>query len=135
MKWFSKAKPKEVWEEAEPSPLGDIEAAEKIRNICRSAADSAVFVAARPEGGKKIAKKAADKKLELESQRYQRAARVAMELAMKVSDELMRDAAVKEIVELCLKADDLKTAKILFRAIQSPSIRDPVLREYPELRP
>lgn len=129
MRWFGKDKPKEVWEEASPSPLGDIEAAEKIRNICRSAADSAAAVAARVEGGSK----AAQKKLELENGRYQHAAMAAMELAMKLSDELMRDAAVREIVELCLKANDLKTAKILFRAIQSPAIRDPVLRGFPAL--
>ena len=129
MRWFDKEKPKEVWEEAVPSPLGDIEAAERIRNICRSVADGAAVVGAR-EGGKNSARK-----FELESNRYQRAAKAAMELAMKVSDELMRDAAVREIVELCLKANDLKTAKILFRAIQSPAIRDPVLRDFPALRP
>jgi hypothetical protein len=133
MRWFGKEKPREIWEEAIESPLGDIEAAERIRNICRSAADSAAVVggfAAGPDKGKK----AAQNKLEFESERYQRAAKAAMAIAMKVSDELMRDAAVKEIVELCLKANDLKTAKILFRAIQSPSIRDPVLRDYPVLR-
>jgi hypothetical protein len=53
---------------------------------------------------------------------------------MKVSDNLMRDAAVRDIVDLCLKAGDLKTAKILFRAIQAPSIRDMVLRDHPDLR-
>jgi hypothetical protein len=129
MRWFGKEKPKEVWEEAAPSPLGDIEAAERIRNICRSAADSAAVVATRADG----ARKASQQKVELESDRYQRAARAAMELAMKVSDELMRDAAVREIVELCLKASDLKTAKILFRAIQSPAIRDPLLGDFPVL--
>jgi hypothetical protein len=130
MKWFGKQEPKEAWEEATSSPLGDIEAAEKIRTICRSVADSAAVVATRAAGGKK----AAEKQFERESERYQRAAKAAMEIAMKVSDELMRDAAVREIVELCLKAGDLKTAKILFRAIQSSTIRDPVLREFPVLQ-
>jgi hypothetical protein len=131
MRWFGKEKPRDIWDEAIESPPGDIEAAERIRNICRSAADSAAVVATRAEGGKQ----AAEKQLELERERYQRAAKAAMELAMKVSDELMRDAAVREIVELCLKANDLTTAKILFRAIQSPAIRDPVLRDFPALQP
>ena len=134
MRWFGKEKPREAWDEAIQGPLGDIEAAERIRTICRSAAGSAAVVGgfeARADKGKK----AVQKTFEFESERYQHAAKAAMEIAMKVADELMRDAAVKEIVELCLKADDLKTAKILFRAIQSPSIRDPVLREYPSLRP
>ena len=75
------------------------------------------------------------KKHEAEAARYQSAAKAAMEIAMKVSDDLMRDAAVREIVDLCLRANDLKTAHILFRAIQAPSIRDGLLREHPELRP
>jgi hypothetical protein len=133
MRWFGKVKPAEVWDEAIEWPLGDIEAAEKIRNICRSAADSADFVggSAKRIDGKK---RSIQKKHEVEAARYQRAAKAAMEIAMKVGDALMRDAAVKEIVDLCLRADDLKTAKILFRAIQAPSIRDPLTIEHPELR-
>jgi hypothetical protein len=57
-----------------------------------------------------------------------------MEIAMKVSDDLMRDAAVSEIVELCVKANDMKTARILFRAIQAASIREGVLNAHPQLQ-
>ena len=56
-----------------------------------------------------------------------------MEIAMKMSDALMRDAAVREIVDLCLTANNTKTAGILFRAIQAPAIRDMVLRDHPEM--
>ena len=52
---------------------------------------------------------------------------------IKVSDDLLRDAAVRQIVELCLKANDTRTARPLFRAIQSKSIIDDVLREHPSL--
>ncbi len=52
---------------------------------------------------------------------------------MKVSDELLRDAAVRQIVELCMKAGNITTAQTLFRAIQSKSIRDEVLRDHPAL--
>lgn len=136
MRWFSsfnsKAQPRDIWEEPVPAPLGDIEAAERIRLICRSATDSAEWLGGvAPRGD--AAKRLPPKQHETESARYQRAAKAAMEIAMKVSDELMRDAAVREIVELCLTARDMKTARILFRAIQSPSIRDGVLREHPEL--
>ena len=58
-----------------------------------------------------------------------------MKIAMKMSDDLMRDAGVGEIIELCLKANDIKNARILFRAIQSPSIRDSMLSDHPALRP
>ena len=135
MLWSGKQRPAEVWDEAIQWPIGDIEAAEKIRTICRSAAGSAEQVAnlsGTSLSGTKT--KAQEKQHKLETGRYERAAKVAMEIAMKMSDDLMRDAAVRDIVDLCLRAGDMKTARILFRAIQAPSIRDMVLRDHPELR-
>jgi hypothetical protein len=126
---FGRDKPGEVWDEPIDGPLGDIEAAERIRAICRSAADSAEQAADLAGNGKRVVQK----KHQIESDRYERAAKTAMEIAMKMSDELMRDAAVREIVDLCLTANNTKTAKILFRAIQAPDIRDMVLLDHPEL--
>ena len=124
---FDKVKRKEIWEEDLQWPIGDIEAAHKIRDICRSAADSAEKV-----GG--VAGRPDSKNSNYESERYERAAKTAMEIAIKISDGLMRDSSVRQIVNLCLKANDLKTARILFRAIQSPSIKQDVLHEHPQLR-
>ena len=127
MWWFDKVKRKEIWEEDLQWPIGDIEAAHKIRDICSSAADSAEKVggvAGRPDSNKS----------RYESERYERAAKTAMEIAIKISDGLMRDSSVRQIVNLCLKANDLKTARILFRAIQSPSIKQDLLNEHPVLR-
>jgi hypothetical protein len=131
---FKKDKRKEIWDEAIQWPMGDIEAADKIRNICRSASDSAERIGghAGPPGGKKA--KPDSQQNEGDAERYERAARTAMEIAMKVSDDLMRDAAVSEIVELCVKANDMKTARILFRAIQAASIREGVLNAHPQLQ-
>ena len=130
MLWSGRQRPAEVWDEAIQWPLGDIEAAERIRAISRAAASSAEQIA-RLAGQRT---RSDEKKHQLESARYERAAKVAMEIAMKMSDELMRDAAVKDILDLCLKANDMKTAPILFRAIQAPSIRDMVVRDHPDLR-
>ena len=127
MWWFDKVKRKEIWEDDIQWPIGDIEAAQKIRDICRSAADSAEKV-----GG--VAGRPDSKKSKYESERYERAAKTAMEIAIRISDGLMRDSSVRQIVNLCLKANDLKTARILFRAIQSPSIKQEVLNEHPALR-
>jgi hypothetical protein len=124
---FDKVKRKEIWEEELQWPIGDIEAAHKIRDICRSAADSAEKV-----GG--VAGRPDSKNSKYESERYERAAKTAMEIAIRISDGLMRDSSVRQIVNLCLKANDLKTARILFRAIQSPSIKQELLNEYPVLR-
>ena len=41
MWWLKKSKRKEIWDEDIQWPMGDIKAANKIRDICRSAADSA----------------------------------------------------------------------------------------------
>ncbi len=127
MLWFGKNERREIWDEAIQWPIGDIEAAKKIRDICRSAADSAekaAGFAGRPD----------NKKHKYETERYERAAKAAMEIAMKISDELMRDSAVRQIVDLCMKANDVRTARILFRAIQATSITADVLNDHPTLR-
>ena len=37
MRWFYRSEPKEIWDEDIEWPIGDIEAAHKIRDICNSA--------------------------------------------------------------------------------------------------
>ena len=125
MQWFKKEKPKDFWDEAIEWPLGDIEAAHRIREICRSAGSSAEKIGAAADRS--------HKKVKPEVERYERAAKVAMEIATKISDDLLRDAAVRQIVELCLKANHTTTARTLFRAIQSRSISQDVLKEHPAL--
>jgi hypothetical protein len=127
MQWFGRAQGKDIWDEALDAPAGDIEAAKLIREICRTATDSAEKVGAAADH--------THRKIKREVERYERAARAAMEIAMKVSDELLRDAAVRQIVELCLKAGNVTTAQTLFRAIHAKSIRDDVLRDFPQLQP
>jgi hypothetical protein len=127
MWWFDKGERREVWEEEIRWPIGDIEAAHRIREICRSAADSAGKIAGAADRR--------DKKRKQETERYERAAKAAMEIAIKIADDLMRDSSLRQIVSLCVTADDLKTARILFRAIQSVSIREDVLNDHPMLRP
>ena len=123
---IGKSKQVEVWDEPLEEPIGDIEAAKKIRVICRAAADSAHRVGDAAD--------LSNSKIRRDVERYERAARAAMEIAMKVSDELMRDAAVRQIVELCMTANDVKTARPLFRAIQTASIREDVLKIHPKLQ-
>ena len=127
MWWFNKAEPKEIWDQEIQWPIGDIEAAHRIRDICRSAEDSAAKV-----NGFAVR---SDNPGHNETERYARAAKAAMEIAMKISDDLLRDASVRTIVDLCVKADDMRTARILFRAIQAESIRQDVLNDHPILRP
>jgi|ERR1700687_1486205 hypothetical protein len=126
MWWFKSTERKEIWDEEIQWPIGDIEAAHRIREICRSAADSAEKIAGAADRS--------DQKKIYETERYERAAKAAMEIAMKISDGLLRDSSVRQIVSLCVTANDLKTARILFRAIQAVSIREDVLNDHPMLR-
>jgi hypothetical protein len=126
MRWFYRNKPKEIWDENIKWD-GDIEAAHKIRDICNSAAGSAEKVGHQGDAAETKANKH-------EAERYKRAAKIAMEIAIKISDDLLRDTAVCQIVVLCLKANDLRTALILFRAVQAVSIRNDMLNEHPALR-
>ena len=116
MQWFARKTRKDIWDEAIEWPLGDIEAAARIRAICEAAASCAAESARNDT-----------------RERYERAAKVAMEIAMKISDALMRDDAVHRIVDLCMTAGDLKTAQILFRAIHASWIRETVQRDHPTL--
>lgn len=124
---FGGGKVKEVWDEEVEGPIDDIDAAHRIRDICRSATESAEKV-----GGS--AGRRNNRSRKHEHQRYQRAARAAMEIAIKIADDLLRDASLRQIVSLCVTANDLNTARILFRAVQAPSIREDLLRDHPALR-
>jgi hypothetical protein len=124
---FNKDEQKEAWDEDIQWPIGDLEAGRKIRDICNSAACSAEKIGGNLGG-------AETETIKHESARFKRAARIAMEIAIKISDDLLRDAAVCQIVVLCLKANDLRTARILFRAVQAASIREDLLNEHPALR-
>src|SRR5689334_22473976 len=92
MQLFGKTKRNDIWDEPIEDLVGDIGTAQRIREICRSAADSAEKVGAAADR--------THRKLQRDVERYERAAKTAMEIAMKVSDELLRDAAVRQIVEL-----------------------------------
>jgi hypothetical protein len=124
---FSSGKRKEVWDEEVEGPIDDINAAHRIRDICRSATESAEKIAGS-------AGRSNNRNRKYERERYQRAARAAMEIAIKIADDLLRDASLRQIVSLCVTADDLNTARILFRAVQAPSIREDLLRDHPALR-
>jgi hypothetical protein len=110
-------------------PHGDLEAARAIRALCQSAVvdneqeQRFIRLGNRHEGNG-----------EPKSARRARAARAAMEMALKISDPLVRDSAIRQIIGLCMISGDVKAAKILAGAIQTESIRREALNEYPVLR-
>ena len=107
--------------------MGDIEAAHKIRNICASASSIAEKMA--DTSGRN-----AEQDKATASERYQAAIKRALEIAMKISDDSMRDVSVSQIIGLCVTVDHMKTARILVRAIKSEAIRTELLADNPALR-
>src|ERR1043166_5382573 len=71
MQWFKRAQRAEIWDETLEPPAGDIEAAKRIREICRAVADSAEKVGAATDRS--------HKKVKRDVERYERAARAASE--------------------------------------------------------
>jgi hypothetical protein len=121
MRWFGKGKQSDVWDDAVPEVIDDLEAAQRIRRICDAAADIAKSVGSRTGGS-------------AEKERYERAARTAMQIALRISDDLVRDAALRQIIDLSVKANSLRTAEVLLRGIQAVSVREDVLNDNPILR-
>jgi hypothetical protein len=121
MLWFNSRKRIDVWDDNVPEPNNDLEAAQRIRNICGAASDIAENVRSGTGGS-------------AENERYERAAKTALRFALKISDDLIRDAALRQIIALCVKADNLRRAEVLLRGIQAASIREDVLNENQVLR-
>ncbi|MEH2543866.1 hypothetical protein V1283_000511 [Bradyrhizobium sp. AZCC 2262] len=126
MSWFRKDRQPEVWEVADDQPLGDIGAAHKIRDICASAAAIAEAMAAA--GGRK-----AEQKRAADTERYRAGIKRALEIAMQISDDSMRDISVSQIIRLCVKVDHLKTARVLLRALRSEKTRTELIEACPAL--
>ena len=126
MRWFNKEKQPEVWEVADDQPLGDIAAAHKIRDICVSAGTIAERLVAA--GGRD-----AEKQQAADFERYQAAIKRAIEIAMQISDDSMRDVSVSQIIKLCVQVDHLKTARVLLRAIRSEKTSADLVADHPKL--
>src|SRR5258708_12218792 len=90
MWWFSKGKRKEIWDEDIQWPIGDIEAAHKIRDICRSAADSAEKVAG-------FAARPARNNGNSDTERNERPAKVPIALAITISVHLFPSPTLRPI--------------------------------------
>jgi hypothetical protein len=127
MRWFEKTQQPEIWEVTDARPLGDIEAAQRIREICASAGSIAEKMTAT--GGRN-----AETEKATAAERYQAAIKRALEIAMKISDDSMRDVSVSQIIGLCVTVDHMKTARILVRAIKSEHTRAELIADNPALR-
>ncbi len=123
MRWFQRTG-REARDAADARSLRDIEAAKRIREICASAGPSAEMLAGD---------RTDDAETAAETERYKAAKKSALELALQISDNSVRDVSVWQILDLCVKANDLTTARILLRGIQSEQIRAELAADNPAL--
>jgi len=100
---------------------GEAQALSRIINMCSVAAASAESAALDPRADESKG----------ERRRFESAKRMSLQLAKEITDVSCRDAALEHIVELCMKANDLETARILIGGIQTGMIRERLLEEYP----
>jgi hypothetical protein len=126
MRWYHRERQPEVWEVVDDQPLGDIGAAHKIRDICVSAGTIAERLVAA--GGRD-----AEKQQAADAERYQAAIKRALEIAMQISDDSMRDVSVSQIIKLCVQVDHLKTARVLLRTIRSEKTTADLVADHPKL--
>jgi hypothetical protein len=124
MLWFKKPKAPLSVVPASASNLEidvDAQALTKIINMCAVATASAVGVA--QSSYEDLAKG--------ERLRFESAKRMSLELAKNITNVSHRDIALQHVVELCMKANDTETARIIVRGIKSQMIREKLLEQHP----
>jgi pentatricopeptide repeat protein len=127
MTWFRKEEPREAWEIDDEGAIDDIKAARQIREICNSVSGSAERVAVLFYGPNNKSKKR-------EIDRYKRARKLAEKKVEQISDKLLRDTALNQILNFCMKANDIESAEKLFHQLQTTMIKENVISEHPIFR-
>ena len=100
---------------------GERQALNKIINMCSVATASAVTAGLDPHADEAKAAR----------RRFESARRMSLQLAQEITDASHRDAALQLVIELCMKANDVHTATKLIKGIQTATIRERLLKEYP----
>jgi hypothetical protein len=128
MKWFRRTTPTGLEEtpayRPDPTLEAESRALTKIKSMCLVACDSAEIAgsAATTEGAESVKR---------DRLRFESAKRMSLELTKTITDEAYRDSALHSIVDLCMKANDIATARILVRAIKTSTIREKILDQHP----
>jgi hypothetical protein len=67
-----------------------------------------------------------------EQNRYEKGRKEALEIAIKLTDEFHRNAALHSALDFCMKAKDLAFATIIARAITFDRIKEMIVQEHAE---
>jgi pentatricopeptide repeat protein len=127
MTWLKKGDASEAWEIEDEGKTGDLKLASQIREICNSVADSAEAVSVLYYGPSTETKKR-------QVDRYERAKKSAERKIEQISDKSVRDTAIYQVLNFCMKARDVENAEKLFHQIQTEWITERVKSEHPMFR-
>jgi len=127
MTWLKKGDASEAWEIEDEGKTGDLKLASQIREICNSVADSAEAVFVLYYGPSTETKKR-------QIDRYERAKKCAEKKIEQILDKSVRDTAISQVLNFCMKARDVENAERLFRQIQTAWIAERVKSEHPMFR-
>ncbi len=97
----------------------------KVRTICQIYNGSAESV-----GSGEFSKD--DEIGQYEINRYEKGRKEALEIAIKLTDDLYRDAALHAAFDFCMNAKDMEFATIIAEAITIEVIQDKIVEEYPQ---
>ena len=67
-----------------------------------------------------------------EHKRYEKGRKEALEIAIKLTNEFYRSAALHSVLDFCMKAKDLAFATIIARAITINMIQEMIVQEHAE---
>ena len=127
MTWLKKREPTEAWEIEDEGKIGDLKLASQIREICNSVADSAEAVSVLYYGPSTEMKKR-------QVDRYERAKKRAERKIEQISDKSVRDTAIYQVLNFCMKAGDVENAERLFHQIRTAWITERAKSEHPMFR-
>ena len=96
MTWLKKGDASEAWEIEDEGKTGDLKLASQIREICNSVADSAEAVSVLYYGPSTETKKR-------QVDRYERAKKCAEKKIEQISDKSVRDNAIYQVLDFCMK--------------------------------
>ena len=123
MTWLKKGEASEAWEIEDEGKTGDLKLASQIRETCNSVADSAEAASVLYYGPSTEKKKR-------QIDRYERAKKCAEKKIEQISDKSVRDSAIYQVLNFCMKARDVENAERLFRQIQTAWIAERVKSEH-----
>jgi hypothetical protein len=73
-----------------------------------------------------------DEESRYEQKRYEKGRKEALEIAIKLTNEFYRNAALHSVLDFCMKAKDLAFATIIARAITINMIQEMIVQEHAE---